>query len=94
MLPLLALSDDQRTQHAVSNVDHTIQLCRERLLAAELRDHIVTLGLVVDRISQLALAPFLNFAKSAMLADEIRKLGLERLSSLLTLGQEKTNTIS
>ena len=67
---VLFLTDHHGTQDAIGNTADTLQLRGEVGTADEVVQDIVALGLVVDEIGQLTLAPLVDLAQLSVLLDQ------------------------
>ena len=85
--------DDDRTHDAVGNTEDTLKLEREARCALELYENVITLVLVIDRISELALAPLTDSLDGSVRRDKTGELlnkCLNRVVSLFDINDEQS----
>lgn len=74
IISLVLFCNDERTDHAFSDLVDTIQLGRELVRSSEVDENIVAFLLVVDFVSQSALAPLIDGIDGAVGSNQIGKL--------------------
>ena len=81
----LVAHDHQMAQHGVVEAEARLQLVQHVLAALDVQHHVVRLGQVLDRVSQLAAAPVFQAVNLAAVGLDQRLVALDHRRHLFAL---------